>query len=177
MQHISATAVTCLDSLCSAVRAAQHQAQRHLLDTLAKSAADAQGMLAYLPAHLRDGLPDTYLRHIAYSDPQGTFTVFYLVWRPGQATPVHGHKTWCAYRVLQGELQETHYQWDAAACVARPVGEALRRPRDVATATPGLHQIHRLRNVGNGVAISLHIYGVAPADAQSGVNQLVPAAA
>src|SRR5690606_30003978 len=144
---------------------------------LARSAADAPDLLEHLPVHLRDGHPDTYLRHIAYSDPQGTFTVFYLVWRPGQATPVHGHKTWCAYRVLQGELQETHYQWDAAACVAGQEGGALRRPRDVATATPGLHQIYRLRNAGDRVAISLHIYGVAQADAQSGVTQLVPAAA
>jgi len=168
---------TCLDSLCATVRAAQRNAERQLLDELAGSQAHTEGILAHLPMPLREGRADTYLRHVAYSDPHGSFTIFYLVWRPGQATPVHGHKTWCTYRVLQGELQETHYQWDARAGLARPVGGTVRRPGAAVTATPGLEQIHRLCNIGNGIAISLHIYGVAQADAQTGVNQLVQAAA
>jgi predicted metal-dependent enzyme (double-stranded beta helix superfamily) len=168
--------LTCLDSLCATVRAAQRNAERQLLDELAGSAAHAESMLAHLPMPLREGRADTYLRHIAYSDPYGSFTIFYLVWRPGQATPVHGHKTWCTYRVLQGELLETHYQWDAQAQLARPVGSAVRRPGMAVTAAPGLEQIHQLRNASDGIAISLHIYGVAQANAQTGVNQLVEAA-
>ena len=174
--HASRQTLSCLDSLCATVRAARRNAERQLLDELADSEAHAEAMLADLPMPLREGRADTYLRHIAYSDPGGGFTIFYLVWRPGQATPVHGHKTWCTYRVLQGELHETRYQWDAPARLARPVGSAVRRPGTAVTATPGLEQIHRLRNAGDGIAISLHIYGVAQADAQTGVNQLVQAA-
>jgi len=166
-------AYSCLDSLCATVRAAQQNAARGLLDELASADADLHGMLAHLPEALRQGSPDTYLRRVAYSDPHGSFTIFYLVWRPGQATPVHGHKTWCTYRVLQGELSETHYRWDADSELARPVGEALRRPGDAVTATPGLERIHRLRNAGDDIAISLHIYGVARAEAQTGVNHVV----
>lgn len=173
---IAHTPSTCLDSLCASVRAAQQQAQRQMLAEIASSSADPQAMLAHLPEPLRAGKPDTYLRHVAYSDPHGSFTVFYLVWRPGQASPVHGHKTWCTYRVLQGKLSETHFQWDANAGVARPVGHALRRPGAVVTAIAGLDQVHQLGNQGSDIAISLHIYGVAQADAQTGINHLVPAA-
>ncbi|WP_419195555.1 cysteine dioxygenase [Bordetella petrii] len=169
-------APACLDALCNTVRTAQRNAARHMLDELAMGDADTRGMLAHLPESLRAGRPDTYLRHIAYSDPNGSFTIFYLVWRPGQASPVHGHKTWCTYRVLQGELQETHYRWDAAHGVALPAGNAVRKPGKAVTATAGLEQIHRLHNASDGIAISLHIYGVALADAQTGVNHLVQAA-
>lgn len=173
---IASFAPSCLDSLCATVRSAQRHAAQRLLDELAAGDTNIHGMLAHLPDALRVGRPDTYLRHIAYSDPHGSFTIFYLVWRPGQATPVHGHKTWCTYRVLQGELHETHYQWDEQAGLARPVGSALRQPGAVATAAPGLEQIHRLSNAGDSIAISLHIYGVALTEAQTGVNDLVESA-
>jgi len=87
---------------------------------------------------------------------------------------VHGHKTWCTYQVLQGELAETHYRWDPVAAAAIACGEVSRRPGDVVTAAPGLRQIHRLGNAGPGVAVSLHIYGVDQADLCTGVNHLVP---
>ena len=86
---------------------------------------------------------------------------------------MHGHKTWCTYQVLQGELSETHYRWDADASAAIACGGATRRPGDIVTATQGLHQIHRLGNASPEVAISLHIYGVDQADICSGVNHLI----
>ena len=97
-----------LRSLCESVQAAQLNAARALLRDLAASVANAGDMLQNLPEDLRAGRADTYTRHIAYADPHGAFTVAYLIWRPGQFSPVHGHKTWCTYQVLQGELAETH---------------------------------------------------------------------
>ena len=163
-----------LRSLCESVQAAQLNAARALLRDLAASVANAGDMLQNLPEDLRAGRADTYTRHIAYADPHGAFTVAYLIWRPGQFSPVHGHKTWCTYQVLQGELAETHYRWDSDAAAAIACGEARRRPGDIVTATPGLRQIHRLGNAGPGVAVSLHIYGVDQADLCTGVNHLVP---
>ena len=163
-----------LRSLCESVQVAQMNAARGLLRELASSVANAGDMLRGLPEDLRAGRADTYTRHIAYADPHGAFTVAYLIWRPGQFSPVHGHKTWCTYQVLQGELAETHYRWDPAAAAAIACGEISRRPGDVGTAAPGLHQIHRLGNAGPGVAVSLHIDGVDQADLCTGVNHLVP---
>ncbi len=166
-----------LQSLCASVQAAQMNAASALLRDLASSVASAGDMLHDLPASLRDGRADTYTRHIAYADPHGAFTIAYLIWRPGQFSPVHGHKTWCTYQVLQGELTETHYRWHADAAVAVPCGEAVRRPGEIVTAPQGLSHIHRLGNGGERVAVSLHIYGVDQADLCTGVNHLVDAVA
>lgn len=142
---------------------------------------DAAALLALLPAAARAGSPDGYTRHLVYADPLDRFSAMLLVWRPGQASPVHGHRTWCAYRVLQGTLRERHYRWDADARVARPCGGTERRPGGVFSVPAGLRHIHSLGNeqvemAGGGVAISLHIYGVAPEHMATGVNLLVQAA-
>jgi predicted metal-dependent enzyme (double-stranded beta helix superfamily) len=122
------------------------------------------------------GSPQGYTRHVAYADPAGRYTALYLVWRPGQFSPVHGHRTWCVYRVLQGELRETLYGWDNAATEAYESGIVARHPGDVVRAGPGLNHIHRLGNAGTGVAISLHVYGVDEASVACGVNLLVAVA-
>lgn len=166
-----------LRSLCESVQAAQMTAARGLLRDLASSVASAGDMLQNLPAELRAGRAESYTRHIAYADPHGAFTVAYLIWRPGQFSPVHGHKTWCTYQVLQGDLTETHYRWNQGAAIAVPCGEAVRRPGEIVTASQGLRHIHRLGNGGDGIAVSLHIYGVDQADLSSGVNHLVDTAA
>ncbi|OZI41163.1 cysteine dioxygenase [Bordetella genomosp. 1] len=163
-----------LQRLCHAVDRAQHDALHGLLRELAAGVALAHDPLADLPEAARAGSAERYTRHVAYADPAGRYTVVYLVWRPGQFSPVHGHKTWCAYRVLQGELTETHYRWDAGSEIAQVHGGAQRRAGDIITATPGLGQIHRLGNAGPDTAISLHVYGVTQADIATGVNLLVP---
>ena len=39
-----------------------------------------------------------------------TYCVLALVWSPGQMSPVHGHRTWCALAVHRGALTETHFR-------------------------------------------------------------------
>lgn len=80
------------------------------------------------------------------------------------------------YRVLQGQLSESHYRWNARSGQAEPVGGKLRRPGEIVTAMPGLQQIHRLGNAEAQTAISLHIYGVPQADIATGVNLTVDSA-
>jgi len=166
-----------LQVLCESIKPAHQEAARKLLQDLAAWGAHAEDMLGGLPADMAEGHADSYARHVAYADPLGSFTIAYLVWRRGQFSPVHGHKTWCAYRVLKGELAETHYRWDAGAGLAIPHGSARRRPGDIITASPGLQQIHRLGNASDEVAVSLHIYGVDHAHIANGVNRVVESAA
>ncbi|OZI78004.1 cysteine dioxygenase [Bordetella genomosp. 12] len=166
-----------LGDLCRLVDQAAQKAAANLLAELAEGVAAAEDMLAYLPAALRQGRADNYTRHVAYADPQGRYTIAYLIWRQGQFSPVHGHKTWCTYRVLQGQLHERHFRWDADSGLARPTGGKDRRPGEIVTAMPGLQQIHQLGNAQPQTAISLHIYGVPQADIATGVNLTVPPAA
>ena len=50
----------------------------------------------------RRGDPDAYRSHVLHTEPDGSFSIVALVWRPGQATPIHDHVTWCVFTVVQG---------------------------------------------------------------------------
>ncbi len=140
--------------------------------------ADAGAADAWLTDAERACDPQRYCRHLLASDPLGRYAIVSLVWRPGQWSPVHGHRTWCGYTVLDGTLVETLYDWDAAAGHAT---EARRHPREtgaVSFVRPGAHGIHRLGHGGDGSApaVSLHVYGVPGERIATHVNNLVTVA-
>jgi predicted metal-dependent enzyme (double-stranded beta helix superfamily) len=114
--------------------------------------------------------PDRYVRHLLHSDPAGRYAVVALVWRPGQMSPVHAHRTWCALGVHQGVLTETGY---TPGDPPVPVASRLLAPGATShgPARPGL--IHRLANLSCRTAISVHCYGVAFDDFGQGVNEVL----
>jgi 3-mercaptopropionate dioxygenase len=110
-----------------------------------------------LPAEQRYGHPAGYRCHLLHAEPDGTFSVVALVWRPGQATPIHDHVTWCVFGVIQGTEHEQRYTLRDDGWLEQ-AETAVNVAGDVAgLAPPG--DIHRVRNTGPQTAISLHIYG------------------
>ena len=104
------------------------------------------------------GDPDGYRCHILHAEPDGSFSVTAMVWRPGQVTPIHDHVTWCVFGVLQGVEYEELYTVSADGSHLAEVGTSQNPAGEVSGfAPPG--DIHRVRNVGDGVAVSLHVYG------------------
>jgi predicted metal-dependent enzyme (double-stranded beta helix superfamily) len=111
-----------------------------------------------LTAHERAGDPDGYVCHLLHGEPDGSFSVTALVWRPGQLTPVHDHVTWCVFGVLQGAEYEELYVLGEDGTFLTQVGSSDNQTGEVSGfAPPG--DIHRVRNRGTGIAISLHVYG------------------
>ncbi len=106
-----------------------------------------------LTAAQRLGSPDDYCAHNLYVEPDGSFSIVALVWRPGQMTRIHDHVTWCVLGVIQGVEQEELF--DAELNL---VGRNANQVGYVSGfAPPG--DIHRVRNTGETTAISIHIYG------------------
>jgi len=104
------------------------------------------------------GDPATYQSHLMHAEPDGSFSVVALVWRPGQVTPVHDHVTWCVIGVLQGCEYEELYALRDGGTVLEQVSRNVNVTGDVSGfAPPG--DIHRVRNRGTEVAVSLHVYG------------------
>lgn len=127
----------------------------------ARAVAAAIGAHAAAP-DLLDGIvlpesPDHYCRHLLHEDAEAGWAVAALVWRPGQMSPVHAHRAWCAVGIHRGVLVESFY---AAGEDLVPSAVHLRRPGDIsaAPADPGL--IHRLANLGCQTAVSIHAYGL-----------------
>ena len=119
----------------------------------------AEQLRAHLPdpdvltAEQRLGSPDDYRAHNLHVEPDGSFSIVALVWRPGQITRIHDHVTWGAFAVIQGVEHEELF--DAELNL---VGRNENQAGDVSGfAPPG--DIHRVRNTSETTAISIHIYG------------------
>jgi 3-mercaptopropionate dioxygenase len=111
-----------------------------------------------LTAAERQGSPDGYVCHTLHTEPDGSFSVCALVWRPGQQTPVHDHVTWCVVGVLQGAEHEELFALRQGGTGLEQVAARVNRNGDVSGfAPPG--DIHRVTNLGDDVAVSLHVYG------------------
>jgi 3-mercaptopropionate dioxygenase len=109
-----------------------------------------------LSAEQLAGDPSGYQTHLVHAEPDGSFSVVVMVWRPGQRTPVHDHLTWCVTAVLQGTEYEEIYanRGDHLETVGRnanPVGTVS------GFAPPG--DIHQVTNISDAVAVSMHVYG------------------
>lgn len=115
----------------------------------------------------------TYTRHILHADLAGRFTVAALVWGHQQFSPVHAHHTWCAYRVLTGELTESHFEWDKMAQEAYLFNKVKRQAGQSVCGQAGLELIHRLGNANPQPAISIHVYGVDAEKISSHVNHVL----
>jgi 3-mercaptopropionate dioxygenase len=160
MVTISPVRSRCPAGLVTAIRAATG---RHA-DWPETALLVAGQLRAHLPgpeiltAAERQGDPGRYCQHLLHVEPDGAFSVVALVWRPGQVTPVHDHVTWCVFGVLQGAEHEELYALSADGRSLREAGRSENLPGEVSGfAPPG--DIHRVRNSGGGVAISLHVYG------------------
>ena len=111
-----------------------------------------------LAAAERAGDPAGYRGHLLHVEPDGSFSVTAMVRRPGQVTPIHDHVTWCVFGVLQGIEYEELYTLAGNGSFLEEVGRNQNVTGEVSGfAPPG--DIHRVRNVGDDVAISLHVYG------------------
>jgi len=150
-----------LDDLAAAVRTAvsghggwQETAER-VAAALGRTLPAADVLL--LPEQ-RIGDPARYRSHVLHTEPDGTFSIVALVWRPGQVTPIHDHVTWCVFGVVQGVEYEELFALDESNACLVPSGSATNGAGDVSGfAPPG--DIHRVRNTGDGTAISIHVYG------------------
>jgi 3-mercaptopropionate dioxygenase len=120
----------------------------------------------------RLGDPDRYCAHLLHSERDGGFSVLAVVWRPGQVTPIHDHVTWCVFGTMQGVEHEELFEVrnDASGDFLVQVGENDNPVGEVSGfAPPG--DIHRVRNVGDETAISLHVYGTDIARVGSSVRR------
>jgi 3-mercaptopropionate dioxygenase len=160
MTVIDPARTRCPADLVSAIRAAT---QRRA-DWQRTAELVAGQLLLHLPgpdiltAAERAGDPAGYRCHLLHVEPDGSFSVTAMVWRPNQVTPVHDHVTWCVFGVVQGVEYEELYTLSADGRHLEEAGRSQNARGDVSGfAPPG--DIHRVRNVGDDIAISLHVYG------------------
>ncbi len=149
-----------------------HDGDRPLAEAVA---ARLKRLLAdpdWLPAHHRMPADDGYCPHVVHVAPDGGWSLVSLVWKPGQRTPIHDHVSWCVVGVYQGEEEETRYRLYARGGERFLVEAGRHRARAGTTVAlvPPDEDIHAVANVGDGIAISLHVYGADIAKLGSSIN-------
>jgi len=120
------------------------------------------------------GSPDRYTRHLIYAGPG--FSILALVWRPGQMSPIHGHRSWCALGIRQGKLVETSFLrgGSGGAAGSRLTLESCRQldPGMISHSDGAEDHYHRVANLGVETAVSIHVYGVAFDRLGHGLNRI-----
>jgi predicted metal-dependent enzyme (double-stranded beta helix superfamily) len=152
---------TCPDGLVRAVRAEVRRGLgwQDTADGVATALrANLPDPAAILPAALRRGDPAGYQSHLLYAEPDGSFSISAMVWMPGQQTMIHDHVAWCVTGVLRGREYEEIFALADGGRALRLAARNVNQPGTVSGfAPPG--DIHRVRNSGDTVAISMHVYG------------------
>lgn len=146
-----------------------------LLDALVESNTDAHAIAARAGMLLRPVLADDslledrhcepasdrYRQHLVHVHQEGRYSIVALVWKPGQATPIHDHRCWCVVGVWRGVERETTFDLhNDSGCPYLSLREATTSERgDVSVLVPPDEDIHRVENGGSETAISIHLYG------------------
>jgi predicted metal-dependent enzyme (double-stranded beta helix superfamily) len=117
------------------------------------------------------GCPDHYVRHLLYACPKGAFSLMALVWMPGQASPLHAHRAWCALGVHSGVLTESFFAPRADGTAAW-LSDHRRASGALSFGAADDNAIHRLANRSAKPAISIHAYGLSPNRLCSDLNRL-----
>jgi len=117
------------------------------------------------PRHYRSDASH-YARNLVYDAPDGSLSLYTLVWLPGQWTPVHDHGSWGVVGVLEGVLEERSYVRmspdrgaDTGIELARG-GVILLAHGAVTSFVPNPDHIHVTGVPAERTrAVSLHLYG------------------
>jgi predicted metal-dependent enzyme (double-stranded beta helix superfamily) len=95
----------------------------------------------------------------------GSYSLKVFVWPAGTGTRIHDHSSWGAYACAIGTVLEERYDRldDGSIEEHARLNKAWQlrwSPEDGAsTVLPGNGGIHRVGNPGEGVAVSVHLYG------------------
>ena len=116
---------------------------------------------------------DRYRQHIVHVHPAGRYSIVALVWKPGQATPIHDHRCWCVVGVWRGLERETTYDLhdDTGSHYLQRRRSVDAAPGEVSALVPPDEDIHRVENGGTSLAISIHVYGADISVLGSSINR------
>jgi predicted metal-dependent enzyme (double-stranded beta helix superfamily) len=154
------SSATCPDSLVRAVRSEVRLGLgwQKTADRIARALhGNLPDPADLLPADLRRGDPACYQSHLLYAEPDGSFSIAAMVWLPGQETVIHDHVAWCVTAVLRGREYEEIFAVEGGRALALTARNVNQTGSVSGFAPPG--DIHRVRNTGDSVAISMHVYG------------------
>ncbi|HEX7873227.1 MAG TPA: cysteine dioxygenase [Sphingobium sp.] len=114
----------------------------------------------WLPPQFAQPSAERYRQYLLHCDSRERFSVVAFVWGPGQATPIHDHRTWGLIGVLRGAEKVERFE-RASDGSLRLIGEpGFLYEGEVDAVSPRIGDIHRVSNgLADAPSISIHVYG------------------
>lgn len=153
-----------LQTLAADIHAVRRRAsdQRTMVTQVAARLSEVGSESRWLADRYRVTAADSYAQHVIYVAPDGGFSIVAMAWRPGQCTPIHSHRSWCAVGIYEGAECERRYRLDRTDQELRlfeTETRVLQAGQAVAMLPEG-DDIHRVTNCNTDLTISLHVYGL-----------------
>ncbi|MFT0182219.1 cysteine dioxygenase [Pseudomonas benzopyrenica] len=138
----------------------EHPAEAQLLQRGAALLGELARHDDWLPEDCALPHPERYSQYLLHADARQRFSVVSFVWGPGQATPVHDHRTWGLIGMLRGAETAQSFARDPAGRLL-PEGAPVRlEPGQVEAVSPRVGDIHQVSNAyADRTSISIHVYG------------------
>ncbi len=131
--------------------------EKAVLESVSTELKKILGQPDWLPASHAKPREDRYAQYPLYVDPDGRFSVVSFVWKPGQWTPVHDHTVWGVVGIHQGlERTEAYREVDGKLQKTKTIDATVG---EVGAVSPTIGDVHKVGNVSDDVAISIHVYG------------------
>lgn len=113
----------------------------------------------WLPDDYAQPSPERYQQYLLHADSRQQFSIVSFVWGPGQATPVHDHRTWGLIGMLRGSEISQGFTLSPGALAPAGPAEQLQ-PGQVIAVSPRIGDLHQVRNAyDDRTSISIHVYG------------------
>ncbi len=105
---------------------------------------------------------DRFTMNLLHMPKDKVFSIIGGVWEPGQTTPIHDHLTWALIGVYAGEEREALYKRtdDGTSPKFAKLENVSERMNESGHVTVLSHTgIHKVDNISQSVAQSIHVYG------------------
>ncbi len=115
-----------------------------------------------VPAEAFKPREDRYAMNLLHLPEDECFSVIGAIWKPQQTTPIHDHLTWAMVGVYDGEERQAIYRRTddrsnpKLAKLEKVSEEANRRGHVTVLGEAGIHKVD---NVSDKPALSIHVYG------------------
>lgn len=172
----TSTSVSALDRFIATIDeiVAVENDDRHVVESVCEHLGPLLHETSWLAPEFREPWAERYRPHLVAVAPSRRFSVMSLVWLPGQVTPIHDHICWCVVGVLQGVEREQRFSLredDNGSRWLAPLDDYLVQVGQVSSLIPPDENIHQVRNAGENLAISIHVYGADLRVHLSSINQ------
>ncbi|MDO9435714.1 cysteine dioxygenase [Hydrogenophaga sp.] len=113
----------------------------------------------WLPAEFAQANDGHFMQYVLHADHSLPLTILSAVWGPGQSATPHNHTVWGLIGQLRGAEMSRDFDPPQEGQALKLRSESVLRSGQTAVVSPSVGDVHEVRNVADGVSVSIHVYG------------------